>query len=102
MDAFRFCLDSCGLVNLGYRGNMFTWCRGNHPSSMIRERLDRFVACSNWLNLFPSFDIRHFSIYKLDHASILLCSDNSWKIIMQKSFLDLNPYGYLMMIVEEW
>lgn len=46
MDAFRSCLDECGLQDLGYRGSAFTWSRGSSPSSMIRERLDRFVACA--------------------------------------------------------
>lgn len=47
MDAFRSCLDDCGLRDLGYRGSAFTWSRGSHPNNMIRERLDRFVSCNS-------------------------------------------------------
>lgn len=72
MMAFRGCLDDCGLRDLGFSGSTFTWCRGNTPTTMIRERLDRFVACSGWQNRFPSFDVRHFPIYRSDHAPILL------------------------------
>lgn len=75
MEVFRECLDVCGLVDLGYRGSAFTWSRGNNPSNIIRERLDRFVACSNWINLFSSYEIRHLPIYKSDHAPICLSTD---------------------------
>ena len=46
MDDFRSCLDDCGLQDLGYKGSAFTWNRGNDPSTVIRERLDHFVACA--------------------------------------------------------
>lgn len=35
MDAFRTCLDVCGVVDLGFRGSMFTWCRGSQASNLI-------------------------------------------------------------------
>lgn len=75
MEAFRKCLDDCGMIDLGYRGITFTRSRGNNPTTMIRERLDRFVACHNWLNLFNSYDVRHFPIYKSDDAPICLCTE---------------------------
>lgn len=71
---FRDCVDSCGLNDLGFRGSMFTWCRGLSHKPMIRERLDRFLACGEWLNLFMFFDVRHFPIYRSDHAPIMLCT----------------------------
>ena len=36
MQAFRDVLDDCGLIDLGFTGEPFTWKRGR-----IRERLDR-------------------------------------------------------------
>lgn len=77
MEAFRECFDECGLVDLDFRGSMFTWSKGNQPSNLIRERLDRFVASVDWQNLFDSVDIRHFPIYRSDHAPILLSTNNS-------------------------
>lgn len=72
MGAFRSCLDDYGLAELGYRGSAFTWSRGTQPLTLIRERLDRFVANVEWQNIFTSFDLRHFPIYRSDHAPILL------------------------------
>ena len=43
MDAFRKCLNDCGLVDLGFRGRALTWSRGSQPSNLIREMLDRFL-----------------------------------------------------------
>ncbi|KAL2899875.1 hypothetical protein RDABS01_024957 [Bienertia sinuspersici] len=75
MDAFRETVDVCLLRDLGFTGSMFTWQRGNDPVRVIRERLDRFRACVEWCALFPWCSVRHFSIYKSDHAPILLSAD---------------------------
>ena len=32
MDNFRRCIDDCNVVDLGYRGSCFTWCRGKKPN----------------------------------------------------------------------
>ena len=101
-DAFRGCLDNCSLRDLGYRGSTFTWSRGNSPATMIRERLDRFVACSWWQQIFHSYDIRHFSIYRLDHAPLCsICLDHEGKGVTQ-NYLGSSLFGSLMMIVEKW
>ncbi|XP_057248279.1 uncharacterized protein LOC125493714 [Beta vulgaris subsp. vulgaris] len=76
IDAFRDSVELCGLSDLGCRGGAFTWQRGNDASTMIRERLDRFLACDRWGNLFPQAWVKNFPIYKSDHAPILLCSDS--------------------------
>lgn len=59
------------MVDLGYRGSGFTWCRGKDPTSFIRERLDRFLASPQWVSLFPHAEVRHLPIYKSDLAPIL-------------------------------
>ena len=49
MGAFRDAVDNYGLHDLGLQDNKFTWQRGG-----IKERLDRFLADSSWMQLFPS------------------------------------------------
>jgi hypothetical protein len=37
-------LDSCSLIDLGYKGNSFTWTNKRLRRDNIKERLDRAVA----------------------------------------------------------
>lgn len=72
MDAFREVLDDCGVKDLGFKGCRFTWQRGNLPSTLIRERLDRMLADEDWCTLFPSWEMLHLPRYRSDHAPLLL------------------------------
>ncbi|XP_048494301.1 uncharacterized protein LOC125494664 [Beta vulgaris subsp. vulgaris] len=40
--------------------------------TVVRERLDRFVADINWCNMFPYAEVIHFPICYSDHGGILL------------------------------
>lgn len=42
------------------------------PKTVIQERLDRFLALPQWVDIFPVSNVRHFPIYKSDHATIML------------------------------
>ena len=95
---FRECLDNCGLRDLGYRGSTFTWSRGISSSTIIRECLDRFVACSGWQDVFHSFDVRHFPIYRSDHAPILLHTSKPQSENCDAKLIFFSLFGYLMMI----
>ena len=44
MEAFRDVLDECGFQDLGFSGNMFTWCNGQDEGHTVWERLDRVVS----------------------------------------------------------
>lgn len=72
MDAFRDAMDDCGMMDLGFKGNIFTWQRGNSVETVVRERLDRYMANNAWCVMFPYSEVLHFPIYKSDHARILL------------------------------
>ncbi|XP_021743457.1 uncharacterized protein LOC110709547 [Chenopodium quinoa] len=72
IDAFREAIDDCDCRNLGYKGNVFTWQRGTSMETVVRERLDRYIASSGWCSLFPSFEVIHLLICHSDHAPILL------------------------------
>ncbi|KAL2920670.1 hypothetical protein RDABS01_012161, partial [Bienertia sinuspersici] len=81
IDGFRELIDDCSLHDLVYQGSCFTWQRGVTMETLIRERLDRFLACEDWCNLFPSREVRHLPIYRSDHAPIILTAGketNMW------------------------
>lgn len=47
MQSFRDCIEECGLQEIMYIGDQFTWSRG-----AIRERLDRALCTEKWAKFF--------------------------------------------------
>lgn len=64
---FHSCLQSCELLDLGYRGPKYTWHRGT-----VSERLDRGLCNLNWRARFDKAVIDHLPRIKSDHRPILL------------------------------
>ena len=64
---FKNCLFDCGLHDIRFNGQPFTWQRNN-----IRRRLDRFVANGEWFNRFMEAMAKNLPKLKSDHIPILL------------------------------
>jgi hypothetical protein len=71
-DLFRDFLNLHGLVDLGFSGSPFTWSNHRHGRHLIRERLDRDVASTQWIHLFSSFSVRHLLAHASDHLFLIL------------------------------
>jgi hypothetical protein len=54
-DAFHSFLNSFGMIDLGFFGNLFTWSNKRRDHHLIKERLDRGITNSQWVHLFPYF-----------------------------------------------
>jgi ribosome-binding protein aMBF1 (putative translation factor) len=65
--AFQEALADCGLTDLGYSGDKFTWHRGG-----IRECLDRAIACDAWRSKFADATVENLDYSRSDHRPILL------------------------------
>nr|POE94116.1 hypothetical protein CFP56_47520 [Quercus suber] len=52
MRNFRECLSRCGLLDLGFVGQSFTWCNGRFGEQRTMVRLDRVVADERWIEQF--------------------------------------------------
>ena len=52
MLAFQHTLLQCGLVDLSFRSNRFTWRNGRYGAAFVEERLDKFVATLEWREMF--------------------------------------------------
>jgi hypothetical protein len=65
--AFHDALINCGLTDLGYTSDKFTWHRGG-----IRERLDRAIACDDWRGKFPNAKVENLNYSRSDHRPLLL------------------------------
>jgi hypothetical protein len=73
MDRFKETLEECGLHDLGFTGDPFTWRNNNHDARRyIRERLDRAVATQEWCNKFISYRVEHGDPGHSDHRPIIV------------------------------
>lgn len=71
MKLFRDVLDECGLKDLGYAGEKFTW-KGKRQGGMVFERLDRAVANNQWSFLNLGSSIHHLHSLSSDHKPIVI------------------------------
>ena len=72
MKGFRDCLCYCGLIDMGFVGQQFTWCNGRLGEQRTLVRLDRMVANEEWLNLFPEAKVYHRAMAASDHCLLSL------------------------------
>lgn len=76
MDRFRAALEDCDLNDLGFEGDPFTWRNNSHSSEFyIRERLDRAVACGDWIAKFPLYRVINGEPRHSDHRPIIVDTD---------------------------
>lgn len=80
--------------DLEYKGCSFTWRRVGEESTMIRERLDRFLTCEEWSTLFPHSWVRNYLIYKSDHMPVLLGTEDLQHGRGARSAFTLRPCGW--------
>ncbi len=74
MQNFRDVIDECGFMDLGFTGPRFTWTN-NRPSDMAWERLDRAMATTEWIMLFPSVCVHHLDGKFSDHKPLWIGTD---------------------------
>lgn len=53
MRRFRECLGACGLIDLGFVGQRFTWCNERLGEQRTLIRLDRMVTNDRCVEQFP-------------------------------------------------
>ena len=86
MNNFKSTLLHCGLIDLGFTGNMFTWNNGRGADDFVQLRLDRACAIVEWRSLFPQVRVSHLQAYYSDHVSILLTTHLACHQVRPKKF----------------
>ncbi|XP_012827280.1 PREDICTED: uncharacterized protein LOC105948608 [Erythranthe guttata] len=70
--AFRDTLVDCGLADIGFNGDPFTWSNNRNEPYTVRCRLDRVCANSEWISMFSQAQVSHLDYPGSDHCPILL------------------------------
>jgi hypothetical protein len=65
-------LDSGELIDLGFKGNSFTWTNKRMGKANIKERLNRAVTNVDWRSLCPKATVKHLPLIASDHAPLLI------------------------------
>ncbi|KAM6577497.1 hypothetical protein CsatB_029334 [Cannabis sativa] len=71
MDGFRKVVEECDFEDLTNDIDTFTWCNGQKENFML-EKLDRCLATSDWVNLFPQSRAFYLEWRCSDHKALVL------------------------------
>lgn len=72
MRSFKECLSICGLFDLGFVGQRFTWCNGRLGEQRTLIRLDRMLANERWMEQLHEAQVHHISMSTSDHCLLAL------------------------------
>ncbi|XP_059313352.1 uncharacterized protein LOC132064401 [Lycium ferocissimum] len=85
---FAFCINSCDLTEISFKGSPFTWLNGRVDRECIFKRLDRMLSNDHLLNWFGHLEVEHLSRTGSDHAPMLLsCNDQTQHFVRPFKFL---------------
>ncbi|CAM8966334.1 unnamed protein product [Rhodiola kirilowii] len=88
MKRFRQAMEDCGLSDLGFRGNTFTFSNKRKGSMETKARLDRALANQEWRKMFPEAEVIHEVSGVSDHAPIVI----KWEGVKTRGKLKLFRY----------
>jgi len=69
---FQGVLSHCDLHDLGFSGLPWTYNNNQAGNRNVRVRLDRGVANTDWMALYPGASILHLTSSRSDHKALLL------------------------------
>ncbi|XP_060170592.1 uncharacterized protein LOC132601529 [Lycium barbarum] len=72
---FAFCLNSCELHAMAFKGSPFTWWNGRAANDCILKKLDKIVHNDTFQNWFGQLEVEHFLRTGSDHAPLLVEHD---------------------------
>ncbi|EOY00995.1 Uncharacterized protein TCM_010895 [Theobroma cacao] len=83
MEDFATALLDCGLIDGGFKGNLFTWTK-----NLMFQRLDRMVYIHQWVKFFTITRIQYLNKNGSDHCPLpISCSRTQTKVPSSFRFL---------------
>ncbi|XP_015161095.1 uncharacterized protein [Solanum tuberosum] len=65
-------IEACGLIDLGFSGQKFTWSNNRGIQQRVWKRLDRALVTDAWLEKMPQTTITHLPSVGSDHCPLLM------------------------------
>ncbi|KAH0636440.1 hypothetical protein KY289_036355 [Solanum tuberosum] len=75
VEDLAFCLNSCELEEISFKGSPFTWWNGRAGEYCIFERLDRMLVNQQLQTQIGFMEVEHLARTRSDHAPILCSFD---------------------------
>ena len=72
MQLFRDTMDVCGFIDLGFKGNPFTWKKYFRDGQTLWDILDRGLANNKWLLWYGGTTVHHLTCSTLDHFPLFI------------------------------
>lgn len=70
--AFGEWINELSLIDMGFKGNKFTWRRGRVESTFVAKRLDRILCCAHARLKWQEAVVTHLPVMASDHAPLYL------------------------------
>lgn len=86
LDGFVDTIRVCGLSDLGFVREKFTWERFRGKSNWVQERLDRGFANQVWRELFPVAEVKVWDVSTSDHLPLYLQTNKRVYVPKAKRF----------------
>lgn len=83
---FQECLDSCGMIDIGFSGAQFTWSNQRPVTHLIQERIDRVFVNAEWYDRYPEACVSHLDRSHSDHCPILLSLEGNCGLMLPRPF----------------
>ncbi|XP_060182252.1 uncharacterized protein LOC132611912 [Lycium barbarum] len=88
IEDFAFCINSCELEEVNFKGSPFTWWNGRADATCIFERLDRMLVNSLLLDNFGHIEVEHLARTSSDHAPLMcIYGDKHQNLVRPFKFL---------------
>ena len=75
MQLFRDIMDVCRFIDLGYKGNPFTWKKYFRDGQTLWEKLDKGLANNEWLLRYGGITVHYLTCSTLDHCPLFIVSE---------------------------
>lgn len=68
----RSCMNQCGLTEIPATGRFYTWTNKQEGEKRVFSKIDRFLANSDWVNMFQSAGVQFLPEEDFDHTPMMI------------------------------